>query len=1093
MRVQVPRRRAPASVRSDIHRLPRAPTAAHPGLHFLGQRPADRCLHGRGGDLRVRHLRAGAAAGAAEAGGGPRRLLLCRPRLGPRSSERVQAPPMLGVRLAVDTLTVPHMLLSALAPSPDGWLSLKFLRSVAALQAWQQLQALGGVSKSENQEMRRLVLNFGLKCFCFLVCAACLILLLEVLGDPVDLRDGRIETDMGYIDFFLLTYWLIETLSTVGFGDYAPQTMPSKAVMIVCMLSGVTVFTLQLGSFMSIMDQERKGAGSFHKSYGKPHVVLLGGGVQQIDETFLLAFLEELFHESYRNSWPELVVLTLGTERVTRVQDLLSVSLDRETRHCVQCLDGSALHPPDLARCRCDSAQLVFVMADTTGAPDPIQEDNENILRAMSVSMRYPRSRVMVMLLAQESKSRALSVGLRPQHCFSVMEMKNGLFWRSTHCKGLVTMLSNLMMTTEDTAIEAPVLATYPWLQTYAEGQGHEVYGLLPESEFWGRPISEFVEQAYLRKGICILAAQIEGVVVLRPLRRLDAVSKDIVFFALAQDELMLHGIASLATDWTEVFTSNQMAMFKREDADAERENLFWRTQQARGSETWVQGEASAAAAQGVGPTEDEASQHPVVDTRSPISIGRVSRNHILRSQSVVRRFSLASAEDPWSAAASAVHAAGAERGDAEETTDAATLQLQRQRVFARRSSDLRMLTLQAERALNIKQRAYSRKFCLVLEGSGSWKQLVGFISERSAPFLPFRMPAIVLCPEMPPEGVQDSRGLPDGELAVLVGNISDRRDLLVAGIDKSSIVVCLGHSESSVTAEAATALLDSDVVTLYRIVSQMAPPTCDMIFEFKRTRSFRLLPREQKLLKKAPQPEPLHHESQAAAAPALGGPGEWSRRSLGGHLGEPESAHLDPRFASGRLFAPHVLGALFARSFHTPGILEVMEALVTHRAEAEGRDEVAELVWLVKLWPEYAGKTYGDLFCARLSDAMHPAILLGIYRKCHGNTSLGNNGFVWTNPPKKTRLERTDMIYVLANQDFGRLAHTSNLLPHSPAGLTSLLLNKVAGFQDRRSRIDTDRESGLSGSPRSPRSPRRTPRSSGRTQRWSPRLSPRM
>ncbi|CAK0847520.1 unnamed protein product, partial [Prorocentrum cordatum] len=391
-------------------------------------------------------------------------------------------PRMFGVWAIVDVLTVPHMLQSALAPSPDGWLSPKFLQSVVVLQAWQQLQALGAASRSGDQEIRRLGLNFGLKSFCFIVCAASLILLLEVLGDPVDLRDGRIETNMGYIDLFLLIYWLIETVCTVGFGDYSPKTLPSKAVMIVCMLSGVTVFTLQLGNLLSIMAQERQGAGSFRKSYGKAHVVLLGGGVHQIDETFLLAFLEELFHESYRNTWPELVVLTLGAERVIKVKGLLNAALDRETRHCVKCLDGSPLSPQDLARCRCDSAHLVFVMANTTGVPDPVREDNENILRAVNVSMLYPRARVMVMLLAQTSKSRARSVGLRPQHCFSVVE-------------GLSTLLANLMVTTGEAAIEAPVLRKYPWLRAYADGQGHEVYGLLPEAEFWGPPVCEFVEQ----------------------------------------------------------------------------------------------------------------------------------------------------------------------------------------------------------------------------------------------------------------------------------------------------------------------------------------------------------------------------------------------------------------------------------------------------------------------------------------------------------------------------------------------------------------------------------------------------------------------
>ncbi|CAK0847519.1 unnamed protein product [Prorocentrum cordatum] len=357
------------------------------------------------------------------------------------------------------------------------------------------------------------------------------------------------------------------------------------------------------------------------------------------------------------------------------------------------------------------------------------------------------------------------------------------------------------------------------------------------------------------------------------------------------------------------------MAVSKREGAAATREQLSWRTQQGHptprcgGTQTWE--EAGAVALEGAGPGEGRASEH---------------------------------------------------RPDAP--------MLQRQRRFPRRLGDQSLIRMQADRAHRIQERAYSRKFRLVLAGAGSWSHLVAFVPERSAPFLPFRMPAIVLCPEMPPAEVLDVLELQttDDELAVLIGSISDRGNLLTAGIAKSSIVVCLGHGQHTAASESSAALLDSDVVTLYRIVSQLAPPTCDMVFEFRRARSFRLLPRE-----KGPAEE-------VRRTPTLATPQRQAgfRRGLDWLPGEPEPAHLDPRFASGRAFAPQVLGALFARSFHTPGILEVMEALVTHRAEATRAGELAELIWLVKLWPECAGQTCGDLFCARLFDAMHPAILLG-------------------------------------------------------------------------------------------------------------------
>ncbi|MBQ8732893.1 MAG: two pore domain potassium channel family protein, partial [Anaerotignum sp.] len=47
--------------------------------------------------------------------------------------------------------------------------------------------------------------------------------------------------------FFDAVYWSTITLTTVGFGDYAPVTVAGKAVAIVTSIVGIAVFALPTG------------------------------------------------------------------------------------------------------------------------------------------------------------------------------------------------------------------------------------------------------------------------------------------------------------------------------------------------------------------------------------------------------------------------------------------------------------------------------------------------------------------------------------------------------------------------------------------------------------------------------------------------------------------------------------------------------------------------------------------------------------------------------------------------------------------------------------------------------------------------------
>ena len=61
------------------------------------------------------------------------------------------------------------------------------------------------------------------------------------LGDRGLLQDQFIETDMGGLSVIQLMYWIFTTISTVGYGDFAPKTVLSRLFIIVAIVIIVPV------------------------------------------------------------------------------------------------------------------------------------------------------------------------------------------------------------------------------------------------------------------------------------------------------------------------------------------------------------------------------------------------------------------------------------------------------------------------------------------------------------------------------------------------------------------------------------------------------------------------------------------------------------------------------------------------------------------------------------------------------------------------------------------------------------------------------------------------------------------------------------
>lgn len=93
------------------------------------------------------------------------------------------------------------------------------------------------------------------------------------------------ELDTFWISNFLrtvwnFTWWFVVTISTVGYGDVSPKTVPGQFIGICDIVFGVGLMTVAIGKgvngFLSRREKKMKGEGSY-ENY-RDHIVILGGG-----------------------------------------------------------------------------------------------------------------------------------------------------------------------------------------------------------------------------------------------------------------------------------------------------------------------------------------------------------------------------------------------------------------------------------------------------------------------------------------------------------------------------------------------------------------------------------------------------------------------------------------------------------------------------------------------------------------------------------------------------------------------------------------------------------------------------------------------
>eukprot|EP00177_Eucheuma_denticulatum_P002593 GFKZ01004655.1.p1 GENE.GFKZ01004655.1~~GFKZ01004655.1.p1 ORF type:complete len:1381 (-),score=195.14 GFKZ01004655.1:1963-6105(-) len=281
------------------------------------------------------------------------------------------------------TLTVVFILEAFSIPSliitegPNAYLNFSFLRSVQTYVAFDRLERRAIVHLFST---RRLIGKLALQCVTLFYTLAAGIQLLEVPGDLLS-TEFRAEWDaFGDWNFFNAVYFIIVTLSTVGYGDFSPSTVQGRIYTILIIIIGIVIFTSVIGELVEQSSRGR-GSGSFVKNPDVRHVIVTGTPTL----SDLTLFVAEFYTDIRDSNADAKIVVLVENPTWTDTEWYQRIARNQFLQTHLQYLIGSPRNPGDLQRARIGMADAVFFLTSPSVGEEPTLQDTSTVMNILAV------------------------------------------------------------------------------------------------------------------------------------------------------------------------------------------------------------------------------------------------------------------------------------------------------------------------------------------------------------------------------------------------------------------------------------------------------------------------------------------------------------------------------------------------------------------------------------------------------------------------------------------------------------------------------------------------------------------------------------
>ncbi|XP_062559316.1 calcium-activated potassium channel slowpoke isoform X7 [Armigeres subalbatus] len=395
---------------------------------------------------------------------------------------------MLEMYSFVDYFTIPPSFVSIYLDRT--WIGLRFLRALRLMTVPDILQYLNILKTSSSIRLAQLVSIF----ISVWLTAAGIIHLLENSGDPLEFNNPQ------QLSYWTCVYFLIVTMSTVGYGDVYCETVLGRTFLVFFLLVGLAMFASSIPEIIELVGSGSKYGGELKREQGKRHIVVCG----HITYESVSHFLKDFLHEDREDVDVEVVFLH------RKPPDLELEGLFKRHFTTVEFFQGTIMSPIDLQRVKVHEADACLVLANKY-CQDPDAEDAANIMRVISIKNYSDDIRVIIQLMQYHNKAYLLNIPSwdwkQGDDVICLAELKLGFIAQSCLAPGFSTMMANLFaMRSFKTSPDMQV-----WTNDYLRGTGMEMYTETLSPSFIGMPFAQATELCFTKLKLLLLAIEIKG------------------------------------------------------------------------------------------------------------------------------------------------------------------------------------------------------------------------------------------------------------------------------------------------------------------------------------------------------------------------------------------------------------------------------------------------------------------------------------------------------------------------------------------------------------------------------------------------------
>ncbi|CAD5113530.1 DgyrCDS2692 [Dimorphilus gyrociliatus] len=357
---------------------------------------------------------------------------------------------------------------------------------------------------------------------------------LENNGDPME-RYANFQK----IHYWQCVYWLLVTMSTVGFGDVHPSTILGRALMVLFIIGSFVMFTKSIPEIVKYLGESMNRRQPYVRYYGRRHILICG----QVT-TGNVPNTAYLFHD--KENAKDIDLVFLGKNKIDCEIDAFFKRCYRDVAFFI----GTPFETSDLKDLH--YADSIIILADRQ-SKTPYQDDKENILQAIAIKSFYSEARIILQLLKEESRLKVLNIaswrwqGDNKDQIICFSELRNGILAQNCMIPGFISLYLNLFI--HRNQVYCKTLKT--WQNLYLNGANHKIKVIQnPPNSLLNRLFFSAVELCWQKLNIILFAVEEStkdgSFTILNPGAHYKITGEIKLFFITPKDFSLREGLSTL-------------------------------------------------------------------------------------------------------------------------------------------------------------------------------------------------------------------------------------------------------------------------------------------------------------------------------------------------------------------------------------------------------------------------------------------------------------------------------------------------------------------------------------------------------------------